>query len=225
MDLHEIAEIIAPRPAGMRMRLASVTAIAADGTVTVTISGSAVAVSGVKLAAHVCPEVGAGVWLLTDGVDWIGIATVTPLGPAFCALSRASAQSIADASTVAIDFLSGATVEADTHGMFAPAGTTDQLTVAVPGVYLIEGSVEFAANTTGYREIAIQAAGSFYGYQRVQTLATSVVCRMATQTVVKLAAGDAVKLTVRQTSGGALNVAAVSPYSPRLAATWLRPVT
>jgi len=76
MDLHEIAKLVAGRGPTMRLRQAKVTAIAGDGTLSVTVAGSAVVLTGVKKFASVSATVGANVFLLTDGVDLIAIGTI-----------------------------------------------------------------------------------------------------------------------------------------------------
>ena len=68
MDLHEIAKEIAEAgDGGLRLRQGVVTAIAADGTLTVAIAGSTVPVAGVRAFSSASAAVGAAVWLAVDG--------------------------------------------------------------------------------------------------------------------------------------------------------------
>lgn len=81
MDIHRIAEIVKGQtPAGarrpLRLRQGTVAVDNGDGTVDVTIAGSTTVVAGVKCMDHVTPEEGHGIWLLSDGVDLIGIGTI-----------------------------------------------------------------------------------------------------------------------------------------------------
>mgnify|MGYP000969632465 CR=1 FL=1 len=221
MDLHEIAELVAGNPARLRLRQAEVVSVAADGSLTVTIAGSTTEVSGVKALASVCPLVGSGVWLATDGMDVIAIGTVTPVGPAYCSVRRPTDQSIADATDTAVNFTSSATVEADTHGMF-DTGDPDQLTVQVPGVYLIEGYVYWPIDADGTRLLWLEVDGGIVAATRVPV--TSTWYYQQVSATVEAAAAATIELMVRQNAGNALNLTAVN-NAPRLAATWLRPVT
>jgi len=154
-------------------------------------------------------------------VDVFAIGTIAPVGPAYCAVLRPSNQTLATASDTAINFTSSATVQADTHGMFA-TGSPSQLTVQVPGVYLITVSASFAPNTSGLRSIWISAGGSTIARQAVNaTSAGNAILECSG--VVALAAGNAIQMYARQSSGGNLDVVYVSPYTPRLTAVWLRP--
>lgn len=80
MDIHRIAEIVKGQtPAGarhpLRLRQGTVVTDNGDGTVDLTIAGSATVVPDVKCMDHVTPEEGHGIWLLSDGVDLIAIGT------------------------------------------------------------------------------------------------------------------------------------------------------
>lgn len=76
MDMHRIAEIVAGQRQPLRLRQGTVDAVNLDGTVDVTIAGSTTIVAGVKCFDSVSPSAGHGIWLLTDGVDLIGIGTI-----------------------------------------------------------------------------------------------------------------------------------------------------
>ena len=77
MDLHEIAtEIAGAGDTGLHLRQGLVTAIAADGTVTVKIAGSNVAIPGVRAFSSAAPAVGAAVWLAIDGTLVLVIGTI-----------------------------------------------------------------------------------------------------------------------------------------------------
>ena len=78
MDIHEIAQIIAGPARALRLRQGSVVSIQLDGTITATIGGSTVSVSGIKCFDSVTPVAGHGIWFITDGVDLIGIGTIAP---------------------------------------------------------------------------------------------------------------------------------------------------
>ena len=81
MDLHEIAtEIAEAGDAGLHLRQGVVSAIAADGTLTVTIAGSSKSISGVRALNAAMPAVGAAVWLAVDGPLILAIGSVYPGG-------------------------------------------------------------------------------------------------------------------------------------------------
>ena len=143
----------------------------------------------------------------------------TLLDPPTCIVRRASDQSIADSADTDIDFLAGATVEVDTHGMF-DTGASDRLTVKRAGVHMIAGSVRWASSGVGKRHIWIASGGNTYVYDAIDASVGND--QMSTACIVDCTLGDIIQLFVRQTSTGALDVTATANYSPRLSATWLR---
>ena len=81
MDIHRIAEIVkGASPAGsrpaIRLRQGTVETVNLDGTVDITLAGSETVIAGVACFDHVTPEAGHGIWLITDGVDLIGLGTI-----------------------------------------------------------------------------------------------------------------------------------------------------
>lgn len=77
MDIHEIAQQIASEvgAGGLHLRQGVVTAVAGDGSLSVKIGGSDVAVSGIRAFTSVAPVVGGAVWLAVDGPLVIAIGT------------------------------------------------------------------------------------------------------------------------------------------------------
>jgi len=220
MDLHTLAELIATPNPRLRLRQGAVTAIAADGSITVTIAGSTTAIAGVKCLASVCPKVGAGVWLATDGVDVFALGTIAPTGPAYVKCVKSGDHNIATSSFVAVNWNSASP---DTHGMWA-AGASKRITAQVPGIYLLCGSICWASNETGDRVAAIRVNGDSVNRTYERRDAMSGVVTMTTATLVyPLAAGDYVELHGWQDSG--VSLAAVGDERTFLSATWLRPVT
>ncbi len=221
MDLHDVAALLAPSGAPLRFRKGAVSAIAADGTLSVKVAGSSTVVSGVKALSSVCPKVGAGVWLATDGLDLFAIGTIAPVGPAFADLNRPTDQSIANATDTAIDFTSSAVVDADTHSMFS-TGASDRLTVKAPGVYGFTYTVAFPGNASGLRAVWVEVDGAMKG--RLVLAGHSIGTNMLTAaTEVECALNSVVKLWVRQSSGAALACQSLA-YAPRLTAAWRRPL-
>lgn len=76
MDIHRIAELVAGPRQPLRLRQGTVTTDNGDGTVDLTIAGSTTVIADVRIFDGVAVEEGHGIWLLTDGVDIIGIGTI-----------------------------------------------------------------------------------------------------------------------------------------------------
>lgn len=102
----------------------------------------------------------------------------------------------------------------DTGALHSTSANTSHLTCVTAAKYYIFGSVEWAANSTGYRQLAIRLNGTTY-IANVTTLpVTGAVTQMTVGTVYALSASDYVELMVAQTSGGDLLVKATGNYSP-----------
>jgi hypothetical protein len=102
------------------------------------------------------------------------------------------------------------------------SGTNTRLTVPTgyAGVHLVTLSVRWNANATGYRLITVRLNGATPLAINIDDASGSE----AASTIAfpyRFAAGDYIDSYVRQTSGGNLNVAALSQYSPVLAMTRL----
>lgn len=79
---------------------------------------------------------------------------------------------------------------------------TSGYTLSFSGLFLIIARVTFAANTTGFRSMALLRKGAIF--VSVQQPASAVPCTLQLQTVVPLAALDSLQLSLNQTSGGVL---------------------
>jgi len=219
MDMHDIAVQIAGQQSRWKLRQGTITAVAADGTLSVTVAGSAVVVTGIKALASACPMVGAAIWLATDGRDLFGLGTILPVGPAAAAVVRTTDQSIPNDTATTVNFLAAATVEFDTHGMWSTSLTT-RLTVKVPGYYLLTFQAAFEGDATGYRSAALQIGGEDLATSRAPSPGNILAFPEVT-TVRRLAVDDIIQAAVRQNSGAALALKAYT-YTPRLSAHWLR---
>lgn len=222
MDMHEIAEVVAGRPATARVRFrqGTVAAVAADGTLSVKIAGSDVTLTGIRALASVCPIIGAGVWLASDGLDLFAIGTMAPTGPAFCSLTRTVDGNLATGQWYDLSF--GTSDRDDPYGMW-DATAADRVTCIAPGVYHLFGAVTYDNNSTGRRDVRIGVNGAAVTYDgRLPVTGVNTSCTVST--LYELAAGDYVQLGARQSSGGTLAVIA-SSGGIRLTACWLRPVS
>jgi len=221
VDLHEIAEIVAGEHGRLRLRQGTVTAIAADGSLTVTIAGSDAAVSGVHSFASVCPIIGSAVWLVTDGLDLIAVGTVTPTGPAYCSLTRTNAGTLETGTWYDLSFAEN--VRTDPYGMWS-ADLPNLITIATPGVYSLFGTVTFNTNATGRRDVRIRVNAATVATHN-QLAVTGTVTSICVSTLHELFAGDYIQLGARQSSGANLDIVAGGPEDTRLTVAWLRPVT
>lgn len=132
-----------------------------------------------------------------------------------CRAYRSSTQSIPNATWTAINLDSELF---DTDTIHSVASNTSRLTCKTKGVYTISGHVEFAEDdpAVGYRAVAIKYNGTTYIAKHDKELC-NVNPSFSITTLYNLAVNDYVELFVYQTSGGALNVAQQSQWSPHFA--------
>ena len=106
----------------------------------------------------------------------------------------------------------------DNAGMHSTKVNSSRLTALTAGVYEITGNVQWAANATGVRDLLIVKNGSTI-IARTEVPGSSPVQEVTTQ--VNMGTRDFVELQVAQNSGAALNVEALSAWSPVFAMHWL----
>ncbi len=87
-----------------------------------------------------------------DGEKWVSTNLASLVG---AKAYRSSNLSRANNSFVNLSFNAQ---EYDTHAFFAPTSTDMTIPSGLDGYYLVQGSIEFAANATGLREAGIQRA-------------------------------------------------------------------
>lgn len=103
----------------------------------------------------------------------------------------------------------------DNGALHSTTSDTGRLTAPVTGLYDIGASVDFAANSTGYRQIALRLNGAtFIAAQMGNAVASPQAHQVQVSTQYHLTAGDYVEVRATQGSGGALNITAVGNYSP-----------
>ena len=109
----------------------------------------------------------------------------------------------------------------DTDTMHSTATNTSRITFTTAGFYAVGGHVEFAANATGVRGIAIRLGGATYiaADNRLST-GGALGTQMSIATRYAFAAGDYVELMAYQSSGGNLNINAAGNFSPEFWAEW-----
>jgi hypothetical protein len=112
----------------------------------------------------------------------------------------------------------------DRSGLWA-SGTPNRITVDKPGMYMISAQVEFAANATGDRELAIRKNGVASDLLKTSLKSSTLANDLALSGCLQLAAGDYIELWANQTSTGALNITATAAKeSPSLSVALLHPI-
>lgn len=112
----------------------------------------------------------------------------------------------------------------DYGDLHSTAANTSRLTCAVPGLYLITGHVEWAANVTGERDLRMKLNGTTYiGYDTRNAVTTGFETSQPLTAQWRLGAGDYVELCVWQNSGGNLNVVRSANRSPEFSMCWVSP--
>jgi hypothetical protein len=106
-----------------------------------------------------------------------------------------------------------------TTGSYDPnawfVNANDEIEIGQDGFYAISGNIAFAANAVGRRSLSIIVNGADAGTTQVlASPAASTILSVSTNCY--LAAGDTVRLTALQQSGGALNTVAVTGVYPAL---------
>lgn len=104
----------------------------------------------------------------------------------------------------------------DTDALHSTASLTSRFTVpAGGGRFCLGGSIEFAANPTGDRHLAIKVNGIAYYVVADSRLACATLpTRLSVATEFSFSAGDFVELVAYQNSGISLNIVRSSEYSP-----------
>lgn len=207
---------------GVRVRFGSVVSVESDWTCTVTIGGSATAVSGVRYAADVQPLPGSGCVLASDGTDLFVLAVLAAEGRTIAPrASRSTTQSIANTNDTPITFDA---VNGDAWGCWSAANAT-RLTAPVAGRYQATALVSWAGNATGFRSVWIEKNGtSTLGRASVASVGAGNPTWMEVMSLpFDMLPGDYIRLIVWQNSGGALNVNNSSTFAPGLSLTYLGP--
>lgn len=141
---------------------------------------------------------------------WLGGAgqTVDERGVPSVRVYTGAAQSIPTAAGTLISFNSE---RWDTEDLHSNTTNTSRITIKTPGLYLIQGRLDFASNSTGRRGIILlkngtNAPGSEGADWRAMGGAN--VGDFGMTSVLQLVAGDYLEIQAFQDSGGALNVTA-----------------
>lgn len=132
-------------------------------------------------------------------------------------VTRSTNQAVPSWALTAVSFTSA---EWDTDAIFNIA-TPTRLTCKTSGVYLIQGSVQFAANATGPRDLGIRLNGTtFIVSQRNATVGATATADMNVTATYRLNVNDYVELLLQHyvnPIGTNLNIVAAAEFSPRFA--------
>lgn len=217
-DMRRVVEALqAAQPDPLiRLRQGVIQAVAANGTATVRVGGSTVDIAGVKVSAGACPVPGATCWLLTDGRDWLVLATLAPTGPAWGTMRQSSAQPIGNGTFTAMSWANRSDVV--THGVTA---TSTGLQVKVPGLYSVTATPTFASNAIGQRHSQVTVNGAVAA-QGASVAPQPNLARISCAAILKLAINDVVNVNLYQESGGNLNTT-TGVGTGTLTVAWLGP--
>lgn len=200
--IDRVASQLAAVPS-LRVRQGEVVSVSSYG-VTVTIAGSSTQITGVKYLGSYAPQVGAHVWLLTDGDDMFAIGHLAPRGVPALEVSISSALSLSNNVETAVTF--DTEVGSDPWAMWS-AGAATRLTVPLDGWYSITGYGQFAANGSNVRALRIREGGStVLAAQRMLPANSGTTDLTVTTGPVSLSATEYVELLAYQNSGGTLNL-------------------
>jgi len=167
----------------------------------------------IECRVHLRPEKDNALDLGSADYRWRTIYTGTAIG------ARAyNSGNIAISTSAAWTALTFDSERFDTDGIHSTSTNTDRLTCVTPGVYLITGHAQFAANATGARALGIDLnGGSPIAYQRGDNVGASFTTLVSIATIYQLSAGNYVRLLAWQASGGSLDVVAAGNHSPEFA--------
>ena len=90
----------------------------------------------------------------------------------------------------------------------------NRLTCLYAGIYMIDGHIQWAASTSGNREISIRLNGATFIADHGSSPQLAINFGQSICTTYTLAVNDYVELLVWQNSGGNLNVNSTGNYSP-----------
>jgi hypothetical protein len=220
-DMNDLVSAIAGSgpAAPVRFRQGVIVSVAANYTVTVTIAGSTQQIAGVKVASHVCPIPGSSCWLITDGRDWMVMATLAPAGPAYATMRKSTGQSIP--ATTWTELTWGSRTDTKAVGMtLGSAG----ITVQVPGIYSVTATAMFVANSNGNRHTQLIKNGAVV-YQGTSTtpMATNTP-RLRADGLVPCVAGDVLNLQAFNSHTSAVSLD-TGPGANQITATWIGPLS
>jgi hypothetical protein len=133
-----------------------------------------------------------------------GVTTsYSAIGSNLCSITSSSNQTINDSTWTSIDFPVNLT---DNTGLHSAVSNVDTIIIKVPGTYSVMSRVQFSANATGSRRLRLMVNGSESSRTQVVQPAASTVMTVQSEGLIRLSAGDAVRVEAYQTSGAPLQL-------------------
>ena len=167
------------------------------------------------------PEASLTIYEMFIGVGPTGPAVVTDV----CMVGRSAVQTIPDGS-VATTYLSFDEEISDTTDLHESITNPTYITVAKTGIYLIAASrIKFTAHATGLDYCYIVANASTLLAEEIKEANSSIDNQFNLNIIANLTAGDYVRIGVKQTSGGDLDVMRVANLSPLFSVCLLKDLT
>lgn len=106
----------------------------------------------------------------------------------------------------------------DTDGMHSTSSNTSRVYAITAGTYLLTGHANFAANSTGYRQLGLRVDGAtFIGISAANNIGSGASLNLSVGAVYELTANQYVELCAWQNSGGTLAIAAWDAFTPEFA--------
>ena len=111
----------------------------------------------------------------------------------------------------------------DVGAMHSTSTNTGRITIPTggAGTYLVQATILFAGNATGYRRLWITQNGATVGHDSNRMALAGASTGLNVQVLTQCQDGDILELYCFQDSGGNLNVVTDSVYSPSFAAMWM----
>jgi hypothetical protein len=152
------------------------------------------------------------------GTGYVGMSgTVNASESAGCVVYNNA--DISHATSGAWQTLTFNSEERDQHGWHSTVSNTGRITPTMPGMYLFHGTVAFATDTTGLRQLRLLKNGSLIvNIIRSEGLASAHTAIEVTRLIYMNGTTDYMELSAHQTSGGALDMKYADAYTPYFSA-------
>ena len=132
------------------------------------------------------------------------------LNPPRCQLYQTATTNMSTSGTASVILFD--TEQYDTDSMHSTSSNTSRITCNAAGLYVVEATLGFAANATGFRRLDLRKNGGATPFAAVSHAAAPTLSTGVSVTAeVQLSVGDYIEMFGTQTSGGALaSVAAIA---------------
>jgi hypothetical protein len=214
MSIRDLARELERQPAGATLSWGVIAAVSAGPpkTVSVNVSGSTTATTGIRYLASYTPTVGDVVVMVANGPDLLVIGSINPAvtggGTGTVTINAAKiallgTQTLTTGSTPNVSF---DTVKYDTPGGMVNLGADPtKITITVAGKYDLKAGASFAANSTGQRIVNITVNGTSVARDN-RTAVSGDTTAMSCSAEKDLVVGDVVQVVVFQDSGSSIAV-------------------